>query len=132
MCRRARIERGEVAASANVDLSLPPSVNALWFNRPGVGRVRSTTYQTWIKSAGWELRSQRPPRIAGDISVSIRAGRTSKRRDLDGCLKALLDILVTHEVIEDDRYVTALAAIWDPTMERGRCRVSIRQIGGAV
>jgi Holliday junction resolvase RusA-like endonuclease len=130
MCRRARAERGEVATAAHVTLPLPPSVNALWFNRPGVGRVRSTQYQNWIKSAGWELKSQRPPHVAGDISVSIRAGRPSRRRDLDSIFKGLLDLLVSCQVVDDDRYVNALMAVWDSTIEPGRCRVSIRSLGG--
>lgn len=131
MCRSGRVESGRSALSAHLEMALPPSVNVLWFNRPGVGRVRTTAYQRWAESAGWEIASQRPPHVAGDVAVSIRAGRPSRRRDLDGCLKALLDILVSQHVIHDDRHVETLTASWDATLEPGRCHVTVQQIGGA-
>lgn len=131
MFKECRIECGESVTGAHVELPLPPSVNACWRNVRGVGRVRTSAYRSWIDAAGWELRSQRPSHVPGEVSISIRAARPNRRRDLDNTIKPILDLLSSHRTIEDDARVTALAAIWDPTVEAGRVRVSVRQAGGA-
>ena len=37
----------------------PPSVNALFANVAGEGRVRSARYKQWATAAGWRLQSQK-------------------------------------------------------------------------
>ncbi len=39
-------------------LPAPPSVNNLFRNVPGKGRVRSSEYVAWCEAAGWSLRAQ--------------------------------------------------------------------------
>lgn len=129
------MESNEAAVAAGVGahvaLPVPPSVNRCWRNVRGVGRVRTAHYRAWLDEAGWTLRAQRPPRIDGDVSVSIRAGRPRRRRDLDNTIKPLLDLLVSCGVIVDDSRVTALAAAWDAAIAEGQVSITIRQIGGA-
>jgi Holliday junction resolvase RusA-like endonuclease len=108
------------------DLPLPPSVNSIW--RSGRGRVyRSPKYKAWRKAAGWELVAQRPPRLAGEVNVSIAAGQSDRRRrDLDNIAhKGVLDLLTAHQVIEDDSKVLELSGRWDETVAPGRLRVEI-------
>jgi crossover junction endodeoxyribonuclease RusA len=96
-----------------IDLPLPPSVNRLW--RSNRGRVhRSAPYAAWLKEPGWELVAQRPPHLTGGVSVSVSAGRPDKgRRDLDNiATKAVLDLLVAHQVIADDSMVAKISATW--------------------
>jgi len=108
-----------------VDVSLPPSTNALW--RTWRGRVhRSQRYNAWRESDGWELAIQRPAKVAGPVQVVIVAGKPDRRRrDVDNLGKAVLDLLVAHQVIEDDSKVTSLAARWDTAIPPGRIVVSV-------
>ena len=100
---------------------LPVSTNRLW--RTGKGRVfRSKVSDSWIKAAGWELLAQRP----GQVEVSIALGRPdSRKRDLDNAAgKAVLDLLVAHQVIEDDSLVTSKR--WDHAVPPGRAMIVIK------
>jgi len=90
---------------------LPPSANALFANRRG-GRFKTPAYKNWLLSAGWEIQAQKPPHIPGPYAITFRFGRTKKRRDLDNCIKAAGDILVTHRVVEDDSLCRKIVAEW--------------------
>jgi crossover junction endodeoxyribonuclease RusA len=111
-----------------IDLPLPPSVNRLW--RSNRGRVhRSDPYAAWLREAGWALLQQRPKRLTGWVRVSIAAGVPDRRRrDLDNLLKALLDLLVQHQVIETDADVAALDARWDDLVPGGRVCLEVRSV----
>jgi Holliday junction resolvase RusA-like endonuclease len=101
-------------------------VNALW--RSNRGHVhRSRRYVAWLKAAGWELRVQRPRKIPGPVAISIAVGRPDERkRDLDNVsFKALLDLLTSHEVIEDDSLVVSLTSRWDSAVPPGSVRVTV-------
>jgi len=81
---------------------IPPSVNGLFVNVPGRGRVRSKKYSDWAKAAGWDYNGSTV--IYGDFSVVITLDRAKIRKgsDLDNRGKAVLDLLVTHRRVEDD------------------------------
>jgi Holliday junction resolvase RusA-like endonuclease len=113
--------------STSVDLPIAPSVNRLWRNVAGLGRVRTTDYRRWLKAAGWELVVQRMRPISGHVAVRIFAGPTERRRDLDNVPKAVCDLLVVQEIIEDDALVAELFARWDAGVEPGRMSVEVRQ-----
>ena len=82
-------------------LPLPPSVNELYFNMKGKGRVKTRAYRSYMRSAGWVLMGQRPGSIEGPVQIKISLP-ASNRKDPDNCAKALLDLLVAHRVIADD------------------------------
>ncbi len=105
-------------------LRLPPSANNLFANVPGKGRVKTQRYRAWITAAGWELKIQRPAPIAGPVSISIGLKRSSALADLDGKIKALLDLLVRHSLIEDDRMVEEIHIRWDATDATATLRVA--------
>lgn len=89
--------------------SLPPSVNSLFTNVTGKGRVRTDRYRVWANAAGWQVKAQRPDPVAGNVSLDIICKRKdNRRRDLSNFVKALEDLLVTHGVIEDDSLVSDL------------------------
>ena len=48
-----------------------------------------------------------------------------KCADIDNRLKALLDILVAHQVIEDDRLVVSVKGTWVAPGSGDACRVKI-------
>lgn len=97
-----------------VKLPVPPSTNALFVtfnNGRGIERAKTKLYKAWIEAAAWELNTQRPQPIKGRVDLEIWVPRNN-RRDLDNHLKALLDLLVGHSLIEDDRKVEALSIQW--------------------
>jgi Holliday junction resolvase RusA-like endonuclease len=97
-----------------LELPAPPSTNALFRNRKGGGRVETEAYRDWKGHAGWRLREQRPRSVRGPVLVVFNIERTSEFADVDNRLKATLDLLVRHDVIDDDRHVSGIAVAWAP------------------
>lgn len=116
-------------SETRVSLPFPPSVNNLFFNVAGRGRVRTKTYITWLIDAGWALKEQKPAKTLGKVAVSVELCAPDKRRrDADNGLKAVLDLLSMHKIIEadDSRYVNEINVSWVP--EGDPCCVKIRGI----
>jgi crossover junction endodeoxyribonuclease RusA len=93
-------------------LPFPPAVNNLFatFNNR---RIRTRRYEAWLSEAGAQLMAQNPPRITGPFRVTITAVRPDlRRRDLDGILKAPLDLLVKHGIVEDDSKASSILLMW--------------------
>lgn len=108
-------------------LSWPPSVNNLFLNVAKRGRVPTKEYTAWRKTAGWELKAQRPRKFKAPVEIVVELNPPTRRAfDLDNRNKALLDLLVTHEVIPDDsmKYVRSVTA---KLVETGApCTVTVR------
>jgi crossover junction endodeoxyribonuclease RusA len=95
--------------------AFPPSLNNLFANVAGKGRVRADRYRKWANAAGWDLKLNKPQPVKGPVSVTMLFGRPDKRRrDLDGLAKAPADLLVEHGVIEDDSLIQRLTLAWAP------------------
>lgn len=112
------------ASPVIIELPAPPSVNSLFKNLKGGGRGKTQGYVDWISQCGWRLKSQRPRCIAGRVLVLISCERFSERADVDNVIKPTLDLIVKHGVIEDDRFVDAVAASWTANIS-GMMRVLI-------
>jgi Holliday junction resolvase RusA-like endonuclease len=84
-------------------LSWPPSVNELWRSFRG-RNILSAAARNWAKKAAEELLAQKPTPILGPVSIDIALCSPFGRRrfDPDNRVKALLDLLVKHNVIEGD------------------------------
>ena len=89
-------------------LPVPPSVNNLYANVPGKGRVKTRAYKRWIEDAGWHMkldgdkvRTWQP--IEGPVSVKILGGQT--RQDNDAGVKAIFDLMTRMRVWLDDKQV---------------------------
>lgn len=93
--------------SATLHLSRrPPSVNALYRNVRGKGRVKTTAYKDWLEVAGQEIRlEQRVPLVRGTVRIAYALQRGVMKADLGNYLKALDDALVAFGVIEDDSLI---------------------------
>src|SRR5215510_9542668 len=114
--------------SAEFDLPAPPSTNNLFLNRGGRGgRIKSPGYRSWITEAGWQLRIAHAGKITRTVAVCVTLGLATRRPDVDNCLKALLDLLVAHEVIEDDAQVVEISARLDRCVPAGRAHILVRQ-----
>ena len=101
-------------SSTVLTLPLPPSSNHLFAGKSH--RYRSPEYDAWRTDAGWELARQRPPHIVGRVSILIEVAepKTKRAQDVDNRTKALIDLLVTHGIIQgdDQRYVRRVTAEW--------------------
>ena len=111
-----------------LSLPFPPSVNALYRNVSGRGRVKTERYKTWLRAAGNELLAtplgQRVP-IEGKFILTVLAGRPDKRiRDLDNLLKAPLDLLQAHGLIKNDGLAQSITVAWSPMV--AKCRIEVR------
>lgn len=77
----------------------PPSVNQAWFNRPQKGRVKTTLYKEWEHSAGWLIRSQKPIKFNGPVSIFYTFGKKNRRFDMSNFIKPIEDLLVQLDII---------------------------------
>ena len=112
-------------------LSIPPGVNNLYANRyNGGGRCKSKRYRSWIETAGRELKLQRPQPMAGPVSIAIFLPETM-RGDSDGRLKAPIDLLVTHHLIDGDARTTVRksSAEFSVDVPSGQCIVTVTSAG---
>lgn len=94
----------------------PPSVNNLFRNVPGKGRVKTERYNIWMQAAQWDvmLENNKPRRIetlTGPVEIFIELGKT--RGDIDNRAKPVLDLMVKAGVIADDRQVQLLVIARD-------------------
>lgn len=105
-----------VADIVQIELPYPVSTNALWMRSSTTGQlVKSPRYATWFRSAGNELALQRPGRIEGKYSLEVLVERKSGRRDIDNTIKSISDLLVDHQVIEDDSLAQRVTIEWSDT-----------------
>ncbi len=91
-----------------VTLKLPCaiSVNNLFANVPGRGRVPSSRYKSWKAEAANMIVQQGRPHIIGPIELSMMFQEDGCRADLGNLEKAVTDILVSMRVIEGDSKAT--------------------------
>jgi Holliday junction resolvase RusA-like endonuclease len=108
-----------------LDLPKPPSVNALFFNKAGKGRVRTSLYNDWRTNAGWILRMQKQQPINGPVSVSYALCDEGKG-DLGNLEKAVTDLLVSHRMIDGDSRDVVRRITLEWSSQITGCRVTIK------
>jgi Holliday junction resolvase RusA-like endonuclease len=92
---------------------LPPPLSACFKNAKGRGRVKTARYRAWIGNATACIGALPHPMFDCPIQVTYTLVRPDKRtRDLDNLLKALNDLLVSTNVIEDDSLIWDLRIRW--------------------
>ncbi len=109
---------------ATFTMPTPPSANHLFKNVKGVGRVKATHYDDFIRMGVAAIRRQGVKPVPGRVVALLGVERMSDRADIDNRLKAMLDAIVKAEIIEDDHFVTAIAISWLPKAN-GLSHVSI-------
>jgi Holliday junction resolvase RusA-like endonuclease len=107
----------------SLDLPMPPSTNRLW-RSVGQRVIKSEEYRRWLHVAGWRLKEQRARRVPGRVEVGLTVGKSTG--DLDNRTKALLDLLVLHEVIEGDGPAIVRRIILAIDEEIEGCRVTVQ------
>lgn len=113
-----------------IQLPRPISVNRLWANVPGKGRVRTKDYRTWLRAAGWMIKAAHPKQMTGDCELTLTV-TDAYRGDLDGTLKATLDLFETCGVVKNDRQFRKLTIQFGP-VEGMRAEIAPLEDGKAV
>lgn len=110
-----------------LNLPLPPSVNSLFRNVPGKGRVRTKHYKRWSIAALNFAWLSKPvggfPLFDGPFNVQISVP-LKMRGDVDGRIKAIPDFLKKPAgIITDDKHMQGVSIARDAEIEPGFCRV---------
>lgn len=113
----------------SVSLPFPPSVNSLTANKAGKGRVKSERYRIWRNAAGWELKAQRPGRVRGLYDLHLIFQRKAGRHDLGNLEKAVSDLLVEMQIVDDDAFAERIVLEWGDVEG---CRVVVREAVSSV
>ena len=103
-----------------VKLPRPLSVNSLFANIPGKGRVKSKRYRTWWQNAILvatgidEGKAQPRPSFDGPVKICLFVPERGVKMDLDNAAKAYIDLLVHLGVIPADspKYVRGISLDW--------------------
>lgn len=114
-----------------ITLPWPPAVNNLFFNAARGGRVKSKRYASWSTEAWAMLLQQRPAPVQGPFRLTVVAERPdNRRRDLDGLLKAPLDLLVACGIVQDDSLAQQLTIGWSPNppSKPGCVRITVEPV----
>jgi Holliday junction resolvase RusA-like endonuclease len=121
-----------VARAESARLDPPPSANNLFASRGG-RRCRTKRYEAWRAHAFHRLRALAPPAsYPCEVVVRVTSGDGFHRgRDLDNCLKPVLDALVEAGAIRNDSlvFVQRVVAEYAGHGEAG-VEVTVRPIGG--
>ena len=94
----------------------PPSVNGLFASAKkgsgnNAGRWRTERYKVWAQEAAWQIRAQRPTAWEGPFGAMYLMPRRL-RGDLPNYEKALTDLLVSMELVPDDKHLAPLIMDW--------------------
>lgn len=104
---------------------VPPSVNSLYKNVSGRGRVKTKDYSAWFANARNVVRLQKPGVVRGPVVIILCVDRQGVGSDLDNRVKALFDLIVKLGVIEDDSKVLAFCTAWAPKTPESVVRLAI-------
>lgn len=110
-------------APVSLYLPVPPSVNQAYKNTKR-GRSKTKEYDHWLQYAYTSVRLQNVDKVKGRCVVVIGVERKSLAADIDNRIKLAIDALVTANVIDDDRFVTAIAITWLPEANQ-LCHIQI-------
>lgn len=103
-----------ISGELRVSLPFPPSINRL-YRAVGGRSILSEAYRAWKQEASLTMLAQRPRKMLGKVAVTVELCAPDKRRrDADNSGKAVLDLLVAHQIIEDDSniFVREFTAKW--------------------
>ena len=115
-----------------VTLPYPPTVNSLYRNLTGRGRVKTQRYLTWIRAAQNEvLAAGIRPAIRSPVRIEYDFGRPDKRlRDLFNLEKAVSDFLVSAGILDDDSQIVEGRLRWVEGVKGVQVRIYRRKNNG--
>jgi len=86
----------------SIDLPIPPSVNGLYKNVQGKGRVKTNSYKRWQRQVYPLLAQMKRPEVYPVSILIVVSGKVNMQRDISNFEKAITDALVNTGVIPDD------------------------------
>lgn len=89
----------------------PLSLNNVYENRGDGGRRVGKKYQSWIASAGWEIKLQKPTPVSAPFAVVLEIGTAASKADIDNLPKALIDLMVEAGCVPDDSKANGLIVL---------------------
>lgn len=92
--------------------TVPPSVNSMYPSSGNGGRHKSAAYTAWVTATGWEMKPQFVGRVPGNVVLDMTFCRMSVAADVSNRIKSAEDFLVSHGLIDDDRFVQSITARW--------------------
>lgn len=101
LARLPRESRDQDSDVLVLNLPFPPSLNNLFVNVRGKGRVPSVRYKNWRERATQAMWGQRMIAFSGPVEIHI-VYEDAGQADLDNLSKGLIDHLVHHRLIYDD------------------------------
>lgn len=120
-----------MTATVRITLPFPVSVNAM-YSRARNRVFRSKRYRGWATLAGRELAKQKPPHLKGPVGVRLEfVAPDARKRDADNLVKSVLDLLVAHQVIEEDNRTIVRWAHPEWVAEGAPCTVMITALEAA-
>lgn len=106
-------------SGVGISLPGPISVNGLFANIPGKGRITTREYKAWRKSAAELLSVQRSRTFDVPVAITVYVGEEGVGgMDGDNTSKAYLDALKRAGIIKDDsrKWVRTVEVVWVPDM----------------
>tara|TARA_R110000803_G_scaffold50710_3_gene105063 strand:- start:760 stop:1113 length:354 start_codon:yes stop_codon:yes gene_type:complete len=96
-------------------LPFPMSVNTLYTNVKGRGRVTTGRYRDWQWEAALMLKKQTLRKFDKRVDIEIRCGKGRANQDISNLIKSVEDTLVKNDILIDDnkKYVRSVKASWD-------------------
>ncbi len=114
--------------SITLTLPLPPSVNAMFANVPGKGRVKTKAYRAWrraaLSEASLDMIGKRC--IEGRFKATMTFAMPNGG-DVDNRVKAILDLAQACGAIRDDKYLVELHVFLCPGPSRAT--VTLETVG---
>lgn len=115
--------------SLTIMLPWPPSINHYWRRSPMGGNYISSDGKAYLQHVALLLRQQRVRPIDGPVSFKVQLNPPNKRRrDLDNCLKVLIDAVTKGGALGDDFQIKHLEASMLNVVADGRAVVELRAI----
>lgn len=112
-----------------LNLPEPPSVNAAYKNIPGRGRAKTAVYRNWETDCLCMINAGDGKYVMGSYLVTLFLSEKT-RKDVDNCVKPMLDLLKKAGVTEDDVNCYAVQSTRSPDVKKGQCRVAIIERDG--
>jgi Holliday junction resolvase RusA-like endonuclease len=82
----------------------PPTVNTMYRNLRGRGRVKTARYLKWCDFAEFEIKRQYPKKITSNTYGLILMINKRSNGDLSNYIKPIEDLLVRMGITPDDQF----------------------------
>lgn len=108
------------------ELPLPPPLNHAYPTGKNGRRHKSERLTTWATQAGWGVKSQNPSPFKCEVYSIEIAVPMKMRGDIDGRIKAPVDLLDQLGIVPDDKHMRKVSCERRDDIAPDTCRVTVR------